>query len=184
MAALPWGRELTRDDLATLPDDGHRYELLDGSLLVTPAPGPVHQVVAFELAKLLDAAVAGTDLLVLLAPVEVVLSDLVVLQPDVVVARREDIDARGVNGIPLLVVEVLSPSTRRIDLGSKRTAYETAGVGCYWVVDPDAPALTAWRLENASYAVEATVTGDDVFRAFEPLVIELRPSELLRHLRA
>lgn len=154
MAALPWGRELTRDDLATLPDDGHRYELLDGSLLVTPAPGPVHQVVAFELAKLLDAAVAGTDLLVLLAPVEVVLSDLVVLQPDVVVARREDIDARGVNGIPLLVV------------------------------DPDAPALTAWRLENASYAVEATVTGDDVFRAFEPLVIELRPSELLRHLRA
>lgn len=183
MAALPWGRELTRADLETLPDDGHRYELLDGSLLVTPAPGPAHQVVAFELAKVLDAAATGSDLLVLLAPVEVVLSDLVVLQPDVVVVRRDDIDERGVVGIPLLVVEVLSPSTRRFDLGSKRAAYEAAGVGLYWVIDPEAPSLNAWRLEGASYAVEATVSGQTAYQVVDPLAVEIVPASLLRPLR-
>jgi Uma2 family endonuclease len=182
VAALPWGRELTRADLATLPDDGHRYELLDGSLFVTPAPGPVHQVVAFELAKLLDAATEGTDLLVLLAPVEVVLSDLVVLQPDVVVAHRDDIDDRGVNGVPPLVAEVLSPSTRSFDLGSKRAAYEAAGVGRYWVLDPDARSLTAWKLEGESYALEARTSSDDAFHAVEPLSLEIRPAALLGRL--
>lgn len=182
VAALPWGRELTRADLETLPDDGHRYELLDGSLLVTPAPGTAHQVAAFELAKLLDTATAGTELLVLLAPLEVALSDLVVLQPDVVVVHRRDLDARGVGGIPILVAEVLSPSTRRIDLGSKRSAYEAAGVERYWVVDPEIPSLTAWRLEGGSYTREAEVSGDATYHAVQPFAVAVAPGSLLRPL--
>jgi Uma2 family endonuclease len=179
VAALPWGRELTRADLGSLPDDGHRYELLDGSLLVTPAPSPAHQVAAFELAKLLDAAAAGTDLLVLLAPGEVALSDRLVLQPDLVVVRRADLDDRGVVAVPLLVVEVLSPSTRRFDLGSKRAAYEGAGVGRCWVVDPDAPSLTAWRLDGAAYTVDAVVAGEAAYQAVEPMTVQIVPARLV-----
>lgn len=183
MSALPWGRALTRVDLDALPEDGHRYELLDGALVVTPAPGSAHQVAAFEVAKRLDAATTGTDLLVLVAPLEVALSDSVVLQPDVVVAHRGDLDERGVNGVPVLVVEVLSPSTRRLDLGSKRAAYEAAGVGAYWVVDPAVPNLSAWRLDAGSYNLEGHVTGNEAYRAIEPLALEIVPATLILPLR-
>jgi len=182
MAVLPWGRELTRADLDDLPDDGHRYELLDGSLLVTPAPRPAHQVAAFELAKLLDGATAGSALLTMTAPLEVAFSDVTVLQPDVLVVRRKDLDERGVAGTPVLVVEVLSPSTRRFDLGSKRSAYESAGVGHYWVVDPDVPSPVSWRLHQGAYVEEAAVSGTEAFCSTEPVAINVVPAELLRPL--
>jgi len=182
MAVLPWGRELTRADLHDLPDDGHRYELLDGSLLVTPAPRLAHQVAAAEVFKLLDAATAGGALFTVIAPIEVAFSDVTVLQPDVLVVRREDLDDRGVTGIPVLVVEVLSPSTRRFDLGSKRSAYEAAGVANYWVVDPDVPSLIAWRLHEGSYLEEGAVTGDGAFLSTQPVAITVVPVELLRPL--
>jgi len=178
MAVLPWGRELTRADLHDLPDDGHRYELLDGSLLVTPAPRLAHQVAAAEVFKLLDAATAGGALFTVIAPFEVAFSDVTVLQPDVLVVRRE----RGVTGIPVLVVEVLSPSTRRLDLGSKRSACEAAGVANYWVVDPGVPSLIAWRLHEGSYLEEGAVTGDGAFLSTQPVAITVVPVELLRPL--
>lgn len=183
MAVLPWGRELTRADLDDLPDDGHRYELLDGSLLVTPAPRPAHQVAVGELFTLLRDATAGSEMLTMMAPLEIALSAVTVLQPDVLVVRRDDLDDRGAAGVPMLVVEVLSPSTRRFDLGSKKSAYESAGVPNYWVVDPDVPSLIAWRLHNGSYVDEAGVSGDEQFRSSEPVQITVVPADLVRPLR-
>ena len=116
MTTLPWGRELTRDDLDALPDDGHRHELLDGVLVMSPAPSLRHQVVTANLYSALRAS-CPDDLLVLFAPFDVVLARNTVLEPDLLVARRSDFSDRDLPGPPLLAVEVLSPSTRRFETG-------------------------------------------------------------------
>jgi len=108
---LPRGRALTRDDLDTLPDDGHRYELIDGVLVVSPSPSQEHQSMLGELFVLLRAA-CPADLKVLLAPFDVALAADTVVQPDIVVARRTDLTSRDLPTAPVLAVEVLSPSTR------------------------------------------------------------------------
>lgn len=92
--ALPLGVPLTVRDVWDLPDDGHRYELLEGVLMVTPAPGAVHQTCVLELAVLLRSAV-GTDDLVLLAPFDWVAGPQTLLQPDLLVAHRADLAAAG-----------------------------------------------------------------------------------------
>ena len=96
------------------------------------------------------------------------------------VVRRELVTERDVTGVPLLAVEVLSPSSRRRDLGDKPTAYRDAGVPSYWVVDPVDPRLRAWRLEGTDYVEVADVTGDDEWTADAPYAVTVRPSDLLR----
>jgi len=98
----------------------------------------------------------------------------------VLVVRRELVTERDVTGVPLLAVEVLSPSSRRRDLGDKLTAYRGAGVPSYWVVDPVDPRLRAWRLEGTDYVEVADVTGDDEWTADAPYAVTVRPSDLLR----
>lgn len=111
---------------------------------MTPAPSWRHQrAVARLLKTLMDAA--GDDLEVLAAPFDVRLADDTVLQPDVLVCRVTDLTQRNLPAAPLLAVEVLSPSTRLVDLNLKRARYEAAGCQSYWVVDPDAPSITAWE---------------------------------------
>lgn len=90
---LPRGRALTREDLAEMPDDGHRYELLDGVLIVSPAPSTRHQRALRNLFRVIDAA-CPESLEVLFAPLDVVLADDTVMQPDLVVARVEDLTER------------------------------------------------------------------------------------------
>ena len=123
---LSWGAPLTEDELATMPDDGHRYELVDGALLVTPSPNVIHQTCVAALWLLLHAARTQAQR-VFVAPLDVRLSAATVLEPDVLVARTADLSEARVEGAPLLAVEVLSASTRRIDLGTKRLAYEAGG---------------------------------------------------------
>jgi Uma2 family endonuclease len=176
--ALPWGAPLTEDDLATMPDDGHRYELLDGTLLVTPAPNENHQTCVTSLVVLLRSA-RQPGQKVLVAPFDVRLSRLTVLEPDVLVARKADLTPARLEGPPLLAVEVLSPSTRRIDLGSKRLAYEAAGVPAYWLVDPDVPSLTVLELDAGRYVERATVAGDEAYQATFPFEVTVVPARLL-----
>lgn len=176
---LAWGAPLTEDDLATMPDDGHRYELVDGALIVTPAPGLQHQICVTALGALL-ATVSPPELRVLVAPFDVRLSPLTVLQPDVLVARKSDFDDTRLEQSPILAVEVLSPSTRRIDLGTKRLAFEAAGVPAYWPVDPDAPSLTVLELDDQGrYLERTTVTGDDPYHATIPFPVTVVPARLL-----
>ena len=176
---LPWGRPLVRDDLDRMPDDGHRYELLDGSLLVSPAPRLSHQRAAFRLARLLDDA-CPSDLEVVVAPFDVVLGADTVLLPDLLVARRSDFTERELSGAPVLAVEVLSPSTRRIDITVKRDRFRAAGTPSYWVVDPGEPSLTAWELApDGGYEEVARVTGGDGARLSRPYAVDVVPSDLV-----
>lgn len=175
---LPWGAALTYDDLQNIPEDGHRYELLDGTLLVTPSPNYAHQRCVLSLAILLDSA-APPDQEVIVAPFDWVIGPRTSFEPDVLVARRADIAERNLPRPPLLAVEVLSPSTRRIDLVLKRDAYASAGVPSYWLVDPDGPSVTALRLEGGAYVEEASVSGDDPFTASSPFAVTVVPVRLL-----
>jgi Uma2 family endonuclease len=178
VTTLPFSRPLTRADLEVMPDDGHRYELIDGALIVTPAPATRHQSVVLELAVLLREHCPG-NLKVLIAPFDLALADDTVLQPDVLVARRSDLTDRDLPAPPQLAVEVLSASTRRIDLLLKRSRLEAAGCRAYWIVDPDAPSLIAWELRDGAYAQVALVTGDETYWAQQPYRLEVSPARLV-----
>jgi Uma2 family endonuclease len=178
VTTLPRGRAYTRADLLAIPDDGHRYELVDGSLVVTPAPSLRHQEALLNLAVVLKAR-CPADLVVLVAPFDVALATDTVLQPDVLVARRSDLTDRDLPTAPVLAVEVLSPSTRRIDLTLKRARFEAAGCPAYWVVDPDTPSITAWQLVDGRYVDAGHAEGDQLFEVGLPFAVRLRPADLL-----
>ena len=176
---LPHGRPLTKADLADVPEDGHRYELIDGTLIVSPAPKVRHQRAVRELMRLLLPVTAG-DLELLTAPLDVALADDTVIQPDIVIARRADLTEHDLSGPPVLAIEVLSPSTRGVDLLLKRERLERAGCAHYWVVDPDEPAITAWSLgSDRRYGEPVQVSGHQEFTAAQPLVVTFRPADLL-----
>jgi Uma2 family endonuclease len=176
---LPRGAPLTYDDLQAMPDDGHRYELVDGVLIVTPAPVARHQRAVVNLIVALKTA-SGVEHDVFTAPFDYKIGELTVLQPDVLVARRTDVGEANLQRTPLLVIEVLSPSTRRIDLGTKRLAFEAAGVPSYWLVDPDEPSLTVLELTSGEYREAARATGADAYEATAPFAIRVVPADLVR----
>jgi Uma2 family endonuclease len=135
-------RRWTVDDLADLPDDGQRYEVIDGELFVTPAPSPRHQDAIAELYVLLREYLSRERVgHAYFAPADVTFSRTRAVQPDLLVVpliggRRPD--RFGDLGPLLLAVEVLSPSTARADRVAKRTMFRDEGVAEYWIVDLDA----------------------------------------------
>jgi len=170
-----------------MPDDGNRYELVDGALIVTPSPVTLHQIVVGELHLLLRMACPAAYR-VLLAPYDVRISATTVLQPDLLVAHRDAFDVRFLPGAPLLAVEVLSPSTRHIDLGLKRGRYEAAGCVSYWVIDPDVPSVTAWELGARgpqgpqgpqNYAEAGVASGDEPLTLDRPFLVTVVPATLV-----
>lgn len=172
---------LTREDLDAMPDDGNRYELIEGEIVVSPSPRSRHQYAVVELIYLLRSA-CPDRLRVTTAPFDVVLSETSVVQPDVLVLDPDDADDRGLNGAPLLAVEVLSPTTRRRDLTVKKRLYEQAGVAAYWVVDAETEglALTAWDLREGRYEAVASIAGDEEWTATVPFEVTVVPSRLVR----
>lgn len=155
-----------------------RWELLEGELVMTPAPRFVHQDMLGRLyVRVLDAA--PSPLVVALAPLDVRLSDRTVLQPDLVVARREQAGDHGIEGVPLLVVEVLSPSTRRRDLVDKRRILERAGCAHYWVLDPDEASLRAWSLVEGRYELSCEGVDQQEVTFTEPVALSFRVGDLL-----
>lgn len=158
---------LTYRAYAALPDDGRRYEIHDGELSVTPAPSPQHQRCLAKLFRALDTHVRSHGLgEVLFAPLDVILadsaSDTTVVQPDLVyldTARSAAISQRGIEGPPTLAVEVLSPSTTAIDRVRKHRLYARHGVPFFWLVDPEARAVEAYRLTEDRYALVPRVAG-------------------------
>lgn len=177
------GKPFTVAELDRMPDDGHRYELIDGVLVVSPRPGNPHQVVAFTLATALDR-VCPPELQVVPEPA-VQVSQKTEFDPDLVVIRREQVNSAKCTEPPLLVVEVRSPSTALIDLNVKKAAYERFGVESYWVVVPDRddPEVIAFELRGGCYQEAAHVTGDDTFAAVRPFPVEVVPSRLVAGLQ-
>ena len=146
---------LTYDDYAALPNDGLRYELHEGELSVTPAPGRTHQSVVIDLAAALHAHVRERRLGELyVAPFDVILSHVTVVQPDIVFVANERLHIlaeRGAEAAPTLAVEILSPSTRTIDRTTKLQLYARYRVPYYWIVDPAARAIDVYQLVGDAY---------------------------------
>jgi len=145
------GKVWTYDDLATLPDDGQRYEILDGELVVSPAPSLRHQRVLTQLLKQLFALEYTGRATIWVGPTDVKLSPTRVVEPDVVVvshARREILREQAIEGAPDLVVEVVSPSNRKHDLTVKRRFYARIGVREYWIVDPESETVEVLALAD------------------------------------
>lgn len=180
MTVMPrTGEGWTVDDLDRVPDDGLQYELLDGLLLVTPAPVPLHQRAVGNLYLVLRAACPpGHE--VFLAPLDWRPDVRTSVQPDLLVVRNEDVGDRNVTASPVLAVEVLSPSTRRKDLVLKRSKYEDCGVQSYWVVDPTTPSLLALDLLDGTYVTSSTVQGGERAALRRPFPVEVVPEDLVR----
>ena len=154
---------LTYEDYAALPDDGKRYELHEGELSVTPAPGTRHQQILVNLTVLLAPHVRARGLgTLLIAPLDCIMSDITVVQPDLLYvddSRHQIVSARGVEGGPTLAVEILSPSTTQIDRRRKMTLYAKYGVTWYWIVDPDARVVEVYGLEVDGYRLDTRFDG-------------------------
>ena len=172
-------RDWTVDDLDLLPDDGLQYELLDGILLVSPAPVPNHQRLARGLFRLLDAACSYDRFEVFFAPIDWQPDTRTSLQPDVLVVAIDRTGPKNITEPLALAVEVLSPSTRRKDMVLKRSKYEDAGVTSYWVVDPAGPTVTALELREGRYVEVGTATGTQTLSVRLPFPVSISPSGLL-----
>jgi Uma2 family endonuclease len=153
MAVAASPRKLTYDDFLEFPEDGRRHELLDGQHVAEPAPNTIHQRIVSNLHRLLSGFVHQHRLgWVLPAPCDVLLSDVDVVEPDLLYlskAHADRLQHAFVKGAPDLVIEILSASTRRRDERAKRDLYERHGVGEYWIVDPELEAVKVYRLDGA-----------------------------------
>lgn len=155
-------------DIWDAPDDQWRYEIIDGELFVTPAPDWGHQRGLMKLGLRLGNWIYGHDVgEVVQAPVGVVLDDETGVQPDMVYVSRERlgiIGRRGVEGVPDLVVEALSPSTEARDRGIKMRRYGAAGVPHYWLLDERTRSLEAYRLGEQGYDLVGLFGSGSVFQ--------------------
>jgi Uma2 family endonuclease len=163
--SAPVATGLTYDDLASFPDDHLRRELIDGELFVTPSPIVAHQRAVMRILQALANHADEHGGLTLPAPMDVVFSPVTVVEPDVLFlgpARAARLsDERFVDIVPDLVVEVSSPSTRRLDLIKKRSLYEREGVAEYWFVDLEAEQVDVHRLDDTGHYGAPDTLGAD-----------------------
>ncbi|PYM58433.1 MAG: Uma2 family endonuclease [Candidatus Rokuibacteriota bacterium] len=154
---------LTYADYAAIPNDGRRYELFEGEVSVTPAPNTKHQRIIGNLYLVLREHVRRGGLgEVFVSPIDCILSDTSVVQPDLVfveTARSTAVSQRGIEGAPTLAVEVLSPSTLAVDRNVKGQLYARHGIPHYWIVDPEARTVEAFELAGGGYRLAATYGG-------------------------
>ena len=161
-------RRYTVEEVLAFPDDGNRYELVDGALFVTPAPSQQHQTVLGRLHLRLGTYLAGhsSRAVAFLAPADIVWGPREYVQPDLFVVPAGEVTGtwRDIRTL-LLAIEIVSPSSARADRTAKRRLYQRRGVGTCWIVDPDAALVEIWhpgddRPEIATAAVRWRVTPD------------------------
>lgn len=178
MTLLPTDHHWTVADLDDLPDDGLRYELVDGTLLVSAAPSLLHQRALGNLHLLLRAS-CPPHLEVFLAPTDYQPTPTRSFQPDLLVVRRQGL-GKAVTTPLALAVEIISPSSRSVDAVLKRALYEQSGVESYWLVDPEVPSVTAWTLEDGAYGTPVTAAGEQPWDARAPFPLTVTPAVLIR----
>ena len=146
--------KFTHADLLAIPNDGKRREIVDGELIVTPAPKLGHQEILLNLAmafgKYLEQHPTGK---LIISPMDIILSDFDVLEPDLLLVLNEN---RGilqdwVRGAPDLVIEILSPTTAAHDRGPKLKAYAKYSVREYWIVVPEGYSIEVYRLGHGGF---------------------------------
>jgi Uma2 family endonuclease len=148
----------TVDDLEAMPDDGKRYELIGGAIVMTPAPEPVHQRVVLGLVeRIRGACPPGHEAFV--SPIDFDLPGGQRVEPDIIVVPYASIGEKRLSGRALLVVEIVSPGSVTNDQVTKRQVYAEAGVPAYWIVDPRRGHLLALRLVDNEYQPYADSSG-------------------------
>lgn len=163
----------TYEDYSKLPEDDKRYEISDGILeLLAPSPSGKHQVFSSELEFVLKQS-CKQDYIIFDSPIDLILSDEEVRQPDIVMIHRSRIDIiqeKGIIGSPDLVVEILSPSSVRRDKVTKKNTYANYGIREYWIADPVNLYIEQYILntdspdpdKNQSYLLHNVYTGEDI----------------------
>jgi Uma2 family endonuclease len=184
MSVVNHNIRFTYEDYKSLPEDsGKRYELVDGDLLMVPAPTTRHQLVSVNVLLLLQSFVRAHGLgTILHAPVDLVFtreSERDVLQPDIVFisrARAAILQPAEIQGAPDLVVEILSPSTEDRDRGFKRRLYGRYGVLEYWIVDPAGETVEVIRARDDQFNTASTYGMGDTFTTplLQGLIISLK----------
>jgi Uma2 family endonuclease len=142
-------RLLGWEDYAAIPSDGRRHEILEGDWYMTPPPFAKHQWVSRNLETILWAHVRALNLGVVLdAPLDVILDEHTIVQPDLIfiAQTRREIICNQIQGAPDLVVEIASPSTHALERGLRYQIYARHGVANYWIVDPGPELLDEFRL--------------------------------------
>ena len=157
------------NDLLAMPEDGRRYEIHGGELVVVPSPLLRHQIAAMEVVTLLNDYRRKFGGIAVTAPFDVVFDEYDVVQPDVVFFRAERLHLLDPNSVaravPDIVVEVLSPSTAAIDRGRKMEMFARYGVPEYWIVDPVGLRVEVHVLGDGSYRQAQVATGGDSVRS-------------------
>jgi len=147
--------KFTYEDFLLFPEDGKRHELIDGDHFMSPSPRTSHQIILGYLFNAFSNFLKQSRLgKVLIAPMDVVLSDLDVVEPDMLFIASVNlhlITENNIQGAPDLVVEILSPSSRKTDEIIKRKLYEQYGVQEYWIVDPELEMVKIYRMTEKGY---------------------------------
>jgi Uma2 family endonuclease len=175
MTAATSPPEWTYADYVRLPDDGNRYEVLDGEVLTTPSPGTTHQRVARALFRCLDEYVSVHGIGEVLWELDVLFAAGQFLCPDIVYipnGERHRLTERGVEGRPGLLVEVVSPGSRRIDFVRKPARYGELGFPEYWVADAESRTIHVWQF--GAGATDARVEKERVAWQPEPAIPPLQ----------
>lgn len=167
---LPAQGEWRYEDYLNLPDDGHRYEIIEGVLYVTNAPDIDHQLAVIKLVVQLENYVTKNNLgFVLTAPFEIHLSETSrPVLPDVIFIKTDRWPGPGAKfftGAPDLIVEVWSPGTSRTDRSVKLPAYEQAGVPEYWIANPKTRSVVVFTLTESEYTELGEFAGDEVIQS-------------------
>ncbi len=158
-------RAWTLEELHRLPDDGNKYELVFGKLFVTPAPSVTHEMIAARLSRILDPFVAAHGLGMVFRPRAVMRHDGSEVEPDLIVRKEgfgDDDAAWDRLPLPILVVEIIAPTTRRRDNINKRQLYTEARVAEYWIVDGYAHAVRVVRPDGFDGVVSDTLVWSPV----------------------
>ncbi|MFC5404286.1 Uma2 family endonuclease [Cohnella soli] len=176
---------VTYELYANMVDDGNRYEISDGVLeLMSPSPTPTHQSVSQELLFTLNAS-CRNEFIIYSAPIDVILSDTEVRQPDLVMIHRSRmsiISNRGINGAPDLVVEVTSEHSRRRDKVMKRIVYAKYGVQEYWIVDLSNFTLEQYVLDGNRYELTEMYAEDDTISSKTATCASFTMNEIVQSL--
>lgn len=176
---------LTYDDYAAMPDDGIQYELANGVLeAMSPAPGTAHQVWSKYLQQVLDQT-CQEEFIILLAPLDVILSDKEVRQPDLVavhVSRVDIITERGIEGAPDLVVEILSPHSVKRDRMQKLNAYALYEIPEYWIVDSGHRTLEQYVLRGQGYTLAQVYMDEDIISSSKLPCAQFSMADVARRL--
>lgn len=174
----------TYTDYLSWPDE-ERWEIIEGraypwngdALNMAEAPIPRHQRVLFQLARLLGNYLEGKPCEVYPAPLDVILTETTVVQPDIsVICDSSKINSKGCEGAPDLIVEILSPTTAKKDLSQKFNLYEKSGVKEYWIVHPHEMTLFVYQLKRGKLQLAGQYAGEDEVtpRLFPELIIDLK----------